>query len=36
MNNVTADGLLGLRGWQWLFVLEGKRAALLAATSYMQ
>lgn len=26
---LTLDGLLGLRGWQWMFLLEGVPAALL-------
>jgi MFS family permease len=27
---LSMDGLLGLRGWQWLFILEGAPAILLA------
>lgn len=27
----AADGLLALRGWQWLFILEGRRFSQLHA-----
>jgi MFS transporter, ACS family, tartrate transporter len=30
---LSADGLLGLRGWQWMFILEGAPAVLLGLLS---
>jgi len=30
---LDADGLLGLRGWQWMFILEGAPAVLLGLLS---
>lgn len=30
---LSADGLLGLRGWQWMFILEGAPAVLLGVLS---